>query len=409
MNFLRLPAAASLALCCGLVAGEPRPVQTRTPSAAPPAGSVTNQPGVGTITGPWGTLEYFTASIEVPLATIGAMESWPAAPMWRFATTNTALVLSQLGEAGLDAAQLAALSEPESWRKSSQSVALLPRADLLLSLTPAVRERVYALLAKHPENLFHSEPFVVYGGSVSNWLGGTGMRPALLRLVEDTAYRRHGTTYFSDVALLYSQAASDAERHQISKHLSRNPALMVSLRVTPDMDWQRIATYWSSGRKRKDVATLLESLAGNPAADKLDVLHLLPATPRKLLNTFPHPSQYIFFGQLPDCHWTSLNFFNYDPVSRLGDSTSASSYLSEYFDQVMPPFEFGDVILFTDAAGTRSIHSCVYVAGDIVFTKNGRSVLKPWTLMMFEDVAANYREGPEVHFVVYRRRSLAPD
>jgi len=360
----------------------------------------------GVVSGAWGTLEYFTAAIEVPAATIQAMESWPSTPMWRFGSTNAAEILAQLKAAGLDSRQMAVLSDPQSWRMSSRSLALLPGSELLLSMAPAVRERVYALVAQNPENLFHAEPFVVFGGSVARWLGNTGLRPELLSTIERVVYERHGATYFSDVALLYSLAASDAERLKISKHLSRNPALMVSLRVTQDMDWQGIASYWSSGRRRKDVATLLESLASNPASDRVDILHLLPATPRKLLNTFPHPSQYIFFGQLPDCHWSSLNFFNYDPASRLAEPATATSYLKEHFVQVKPPFEFGDIILFTNADGSKSNHSCVYVAGDIVFTKNGRSVLKPWTLMMFEDVASTYRSNPDVHFVVYRRKSL---
>ena len=85
-------------------------------------------------------------------------------------------------------------------------------------------------------------------------------------------------------------------------------------------------------------------------------------------------------GTLPDCHWTTLNFFNYAPQHYYLDTRNATNALLENFEKVDPPYRFGDVLMFMDTDGFAR-HSCNYLAADIVFTKNGRNPAIPWTLM----------------------------
>ena len=153
---------------------------------------------------------------------------------------------------------------------------------------------------------------------------------------EKTAYHRGRRLIFSDVQLLHSLAQSDAERDRISKALSRTPTLMLKLHLKPDTDLPKLVEYWSTQNKRKDIAPFLESMALTPGADKVDIIHLLPPTARKLLNSYPNVTQ-IRGGMLPDCHWTSLNFLNYDTVDRLVDPPLASAYAVENFEKVSTP------------------------------------------------------------------------
>jgi hypothetical protein len=324
--------------------------------------------------------------------------------MWRFVNTPDEQIVKLLQEAGMPEPLLKQLLDPRSWRKQGPLTSLLPTPEIILGLPEAARAKIYAELALTQENLFHVEPFPVYGGNVQTWLGGSDLRPEILNAIGRTSYKRFNATLFSDVALLYSMAQSDAERIQITKALSRTPALMVKMRTTTTMDLERVASYWTAGFKRKDVEPFIESLMRNPAAEKLDIIHLLPPTARKLLNTFPHPSQYAFFGQLPDCHWSSLNFFNYDTLPRLANEAMAGAFVAENFELVMPPHQLGDVLFFTDKTGNESYHSCVFIADDIVFTKNGRSVLRPWVLMKLGDVSSLYSKEPEVQIKGYRRK-----
>jgi hypothetical protein len=95
-------------------------------------------------------------------------------------------------------------------------------------------------------------------------------------------------------------------------------------------------------------------------------------------------------GILPDCHWTSLNFFNYDPHEYLLDSRLATSAVLEKFALVEPPYKYGDILFFLNKDSGDAYHSCVYLADNLVFTKNGRNILSPWLIMKREDVEKIY-------------------
>ena len=60
----------------------------------------------------------------------------------------------------------------------------------------------------------------------------------------------------------------------------------------------------------------------------------------------------------------------------------------------------GDVIIFVDAQGVTQ-HACVYIAGDIVFTKNGAQNTHPWVLMRLDQMRSLYSE-PGGQTVVFR-------
>ena len=95
-------------------------------------------------------------------------------------------------------------------------------------------------------------------------------------------------------------------------------------------------------------------------------------------------------GTLPDCHWTSLNFFNYDPHEYLLDSRLATSAVLENFSPVEPPYKYGDVLFFLNTTTGDAYHSCVHLADNLVFTKNGRNLLSPWLIMRLDDVKKIY-------------------
>ena len=137
----------------------------------------------------------------------------------------------------------------------------------------------------------------------------------------------------------------------------------------------------------------------------LDISHFLPAFARRRLYTFPSP-ELIVRGRLPDCHWTSLNFFNPVTQDYYLDVRLAANRLLENYTIVEPPYRFGDMICLLNTEG-QAIHSCVYIADDVVFTKNGENNLRPWILMPLEDVKDYYsRDAAEVKG--FRKKPPAP-
>ena len=108
-------------------------------------------------------------------------------------------------------------------------------------------------------------------------------------------------------------------------------------------------------------------------------------------------------GRFPDCHWTSLNFFNIVPRDYFLDTRLAAAYLMENYAAVdASAYRFGDVLCFLD--GGEGLHTCVYVADDIVLTKNGDGILAPWVLMQVKDVDSIYRRSPSTRIQGYRLR-----
>jgi hypothetical protein len=62
----------------------------------------------------------------------------------------------------------------------------------------------------------------------------------------------------------------------------------------------------------------------------------------------------------------------------------------ENFSPVEPPYKYGDVLFFLSNTTGDAYHSCVHLADNLVFTKNGRNLLSPWVIMRLEDVKKIY-------------------
>jgi hypothetical protein len=67
---------------------------------------------------------------------------------------------------------------------------------------------------------------------------------------------------------------------------------------------------------------------------------------------------------------------------------------------VESPYRFGDVLCFLEDG--EGLHTCVFIADDIVFTKNGESLMAPWVLMQLKDVESIYRRSSATRIQGYR-------
>jgi hypothetical protein len=189
-----------------------------------------------------------------------------------------------------------------------------------------------------------------------------------------------------------------AERRRLMKTLSRTSALLMKIRVRPDSDPVALADYWANGRRAKDVQALIESLTKVPGSASLDVAHLLPSFARKRLNTFPVPATDDTRPPL-NCYWTSLNFFNDPPDDRYLDDPAWKEALDKNFTHAAEA-TLGDIMFLVRPNGLP-VHAVVYIADDVVFTKNGYSDRQPWILMKWEDMIAGYPEREKLSVVIF--------
>jgi hypothetical protein len=73
--------------------------------------------------------------------------------------------------------------------------------------------------------------------------------------------------------------------------------------------------------------------------------------------------------------------------------------MSQY-ERVKAPYRFGDVLAFISSDSV--LHSCVFIADDIVYTKNGENILAPWVFQRMDDVMAIYQPDSSVQIQGYR-------
>ena len=102
-----------------------------------------------------------------------------------------------------------------------------------------------------------------------------------------------------------------------------------------------------------------------------------------------------------DCFWSSFNFFSDEPDDRFINPEYADRILQSDFTEVHGEKRFGDVMLLESAE--KAVHMCVYMADDIVYTKNGGHIYQPWVLMRIADMMVQYQSDQPRRWRVFRK------
>jgi hypothetical protein len=99
-----------------------------------------------------------------------------------------------------------------------------------------------------------------------------------------------------------------------------------------------------------------------------------------------------------------MNFFNATtPDNSLANPTNMLAVLKKDYYRVAMPSEYGDVVLIRNA-NNIVLHSALYLAENLVVTKNGRSAIQPWVITRLGDVVREYTYNypPQVEYYRYR-------
>ncbi len=335
--------------------------------------------------GPWGDLEYHYLYLEAPLSTVELINVPSRHAVWWFPGKNADRVHEFLIKSGASVEEVNARLKFSMTYQMGGPFKFFPSAKLINELAPVARQAIYAELRRWPENKSYHAPVVIASGDVSDWFKNSGLKPETIQHIERLSYPLGKAVGFSDVSTVVQNIHDDVEELSLLKALTRTRSLILSLRVEPGADTEKLKEYWSAGYKSKDVLTLFDAVARIEGLDTIDVTRLLPPTPRKYLYTFPSRSLGVD-GTYPDSFWASLNFFNYFPDDQFDDIEKVMNYARLNYDISSDPLTFGDLIILKDARSGRAIHSCVFIADDIVYSKNGRSIFQPFMLIKMEDL-----------------------
>jgi hypothetical protein len=348
--------------------------------------------------GPWGQLEYITITLEIPKVWT-SIEAYTGAPTrWFFDGMSPEQVTEVFRSAGLNNLQIDALMASAE-ADPARGIFLTPPERMILDLNPSARSYIYSILGKFPENPNFREPHRYLTVNFDRWLNESTLPPETLSVIRQLTVHRGRISLFSDVRLALSTLNTFPEKQKLLQLLSRQTTLMPTLNITPESDIEALALYWSAGSRQEEIQALMESLKRTPHGGQIDIVYLLPPFVRERIYTYPRKTQPPY----PDCHYTSMNFFNSEADERFMDMSYIHSAVLGDYKVVKDNFQLGDLILFRKP-DNEVVHACNFIADDIVFTKNGQSRGRPWVLMHMQDVVDMYSAGDSLNMVVLRRK-----
>lgn len=362
-------------------------------------GHAVTEPAWTVKSGPWGELMVRTVHLEPPDNLLAIVSKPTTVTRWTFEQTTEKSVREVLLHLGVPEAVVARLVSPTQMVVSGNNIVLLPSVEDLVALSVPVRSALYAELAKSSANEYQRDPVFILGGDVEDWLSGCDMTKPQQDLMRKLLWKRGSALVFSDIQALLTLAKGSEEVAAVFRTITRVRSLIVELKLPLSGGRATFIDYWSAGSLNSERVPFLSAITRRRAPQLIDVTQFLPTLARRRIYTFPTASMGLK-GRLPDCHWTSLNFFEEEPKDLFLDSGKASEHLLSAYAAVDPPYKFGDVLCFLDRG--EGLHTCVQVADDIVLTKNGDSILAPWTLMQLKDVDEIYRRTPDTRVQGYR-------
>lgn len=352
--------------------------------------------------GPWGNLEYLPMSLEIPEEYLSVQADEKAERRWFFRNAAPEQVRDFLIKTGFTSDQQKELSLARI-ESANGNVYLTPTKELIFSMSPAVRQKIYRYLAQFPENNWQREAFIFPKDSFESFFAHSELPSKTVSLVKQLCYPHEKVLIFADLPYVLDTLATYDDKLKLEKAISRRSTMLIRLHLTPDSDINGLLNYWGRAGRSKDLKPLLESLTAVPGGARLNLAIMLPPMPSSRIYTFPFPS----LNQVENCHWTSFNFFKDPPSGDYANLKSLKEKLDAEYYPVFSDTRYGDLVFLIKPNG-EIVHSAVYIADDIVFTKNGGHFTAPWLLMkipaLIESYAAFAAENQPLQMMYYRNK-----
>jgi hypothetical protein len=354
-------------------------------------------------TGPWGDLQYNNIELERPDEYLSAEATSPEAEKWMFAGMKADAVKALLGASGLPAGELTGAFRSDTATETAAGTEFRPPEDFVIALSPDTRQKLFAALAWKNVNLYFDYPFVFPADTIQTIYADPRLNADDVALLKKLVYTNGPALQLTDYPTLIRKIPTAPRRVAMARVLSRQTGVMAQLRITPDTDIDKIAAYWGHvpNVHFTDIRPLMESMKQQPDGGSVSLMYLLPKFARERLYTFPQPSQP--GDPIMDCHWSTFNFTSDTPDNRLNDPNYAIQFIRDNYYNIAAPSICGDVLLLMNDREEVK-HSAVYLADDLVFTKNGNNYSQPWMIMHIHDLLSFYPANPPMKAVYMRRR-----
>lgn len=357
--------------------------------------------------GPWGLLQYVPIVLEIPDEYVFLNNALNQFESWIFTGKTREQAIAFAESCGLTAAQMEQLQRCE-WSETSAASSVKPTDELILSLSPEARGKLYGALVLDKANSTYMDPYWYRSDEVNKQLRGSELSPESLALFKRLLYPgREGTLLFNDICPAVRALKDQDQQRKFVKAVSRKRSLMARLVIASDADTVALANYWGADGRQKDLVPILDSLkfnviSGIESPSRLNLVTLLPPFARERLYNHAYAKQ-MSNSRNEDCFWTAFNFFSEYPDNEVNNMGYLGKLLERDYFRISEPTKLGDVILLIDGNG-EAVHAANYLADDIVYTKNGTNFTQPWILNSMNDMLETYRIKHEKIDVIYFRK-----
>jgi hypothetical protein len=359
-------------------------------------------------TGPWGDLEVTPITISAPEEYLIVEQVEKRPTRWIFKNRSRDDLARLFDSLDLPKEQKDAWLSSSVVEVAPDGVVLTPSSEMLMGLSEKARRGIFDLIAGTLEN----EPALEYIGvnSIDERFRTGNVSSATVELFKKMSCKRGDYYVFSGVGNLVSALPTRDEKIRFLRAMSQQKTMLIRLHINPQTDINSLVRYWGKERWAVNANALLESVAALPGDNSIDLVELLPPFPSSMLYNFP-PNGASGAGApvRRDCHWTSLNFFNDVPDDRFTDPAYVKQKLLEDYTIALFDRRYGDVVLM-QKPDESIVHSAVYLADDIVYTKNGDTPVHPWMFSTLSELKEQYAcvlpPDQKLEIRYYRKKSL---
>lgn len=358
----------------------------------PHASARTNTPSKAE---PWGELEITPLVLDRP-DQFFLTNKWDRVIRWYFPNLSAEQITGVFNAADLTDDQRRSLLDTNRWEALPNGWRVRPPPEVVAEMASAAREKIYSVLAESAENPNQRWPYFTRADGLDEWLEHSRLSDDALQLARRLCYVKFRRVYFADPEI-FELLRSPEEARELIQTISRVPTMIMKLRVTPESDIAALLEYWGRFRKGDELDCLLRSMARVPEGASLNVAHFMRAVPQSRIYTYPEPDD-----ERHDCFWTAFNFFRDEPERDLANPADYNQLLRAGFTIVKDKPRFGDLMLLLEGGDTAA-HMCVYVAADVVYTKNGIDPKQPWVLMRMQDMMTLYASDKPQQWRAFRK------
>lgn len=278
-------------------------------------------------------------------------------------------------------------------RCDANGCAMTPPDEVVAALTPSQREGLHHAMREFPQAVMMRAPFS-RPASRPSFTTDPRLPPAAREVIAAAEWVSGRTRYFAELPWLCHRVTDPAQRLAFFRVLRARAGLEVSVRVQAGDDLDAIARWWGRGAGFSEARARLDR-ALRDGSGEVPLRELLPVAMRQRFGTFPPR------GTRYDCFWTALNFFSPTaeggPFVQRGDFDEA---VAGWREVPLDALRFGDALAFRTADGVTR-HAAVYLAEDLVLTKDGWSMHRPWEISRLDTVRGIYHDATTLY--AYRR------